>query len=99
MTPTKSDVIVTLSEGTRTVAEAAPQLPAIADTGKNPAVRVFVHPDPARGGGMLGRLFGGKKSVPRAVRASALLARGYVDLGAGEGETDGVDWVWGSPPA
>jgi hypothetical protein len=96
ISPSKDDVVVTLSEGTRTVAEAAQQIPAIAETAKKTGARVFVHPEPARAGGMLGRLFGGKKTVPRAVRASALLARGYIDLGAAEGESDGIDWVWGT---
>jgi hypothetical protein len=95
-TPSKSDVIVTLADGTRTVAEAASQIQAIAATAKKPGARVFVHPEPARAGGVLGRLFG-KKTVPRSVRASALLACGYVELGAGE--DDGVDWVWGSVPS
>jgi hypothetical protein len=97
--PSKSDVVVTLTEGTRTVAEAVAQIKPIAEldeTAKKPGVRVFVRPEPARAGGMLGRLFGGKKSVSRGVRASALLARGYVDIAAGEGEADGVDWVWAS---
>jgi hypothetical protein len=37
--------------------------------------------------------------VPRALRCSALLARGYVDLGAGVDPDTGDDLAWGSTPA
>jgi hypothetical protein len=52
----------------------------------------------AAGGGsrLLSRLFGGRRPrVERAVRASALLARGYVDLGGGVDDGSGQDLAWG----
>ncbi len=56
--------------------------------------RVFIHPEAARENGMLAKLFP-RKAVPLAVRASALLARGYKDIEAAE--IDGLEWVSGSP--
>ncbi|MDP9149447.1 MAG: hypothetical protein M3O36_05845 [Myxococcota bacterium] len=39
-----------------------------------------------------------EKVASRAARCTALLARGYVDLGAGADPTSGVDMAWGSAP-
>lgn len=39
------------------------------------------------------------RDVPRAVRCSALLARGYVKIGAGVDESTGADLAWGYAPA
>jgi hypothetical protein len=44
-------------------------------------------------------VFGRVRSVSRALRCTALVARGYVDVGAGEDETR-ADLAWGFvPPA
>lgn len=42
-------------------------------------------------------VFGRTKTVPRALRCSALLARGYVDVGAAEDDAH-VDLAWGRVP-
>ncbi len=50
------------------------------------------------GGGvkLLSRIFGGRRArVDRGVRGSALLARGYVELGAAVDGATGQDLVWG----
>jgi hypothetical protein len=45
------------------------------------------------------RLFGGRAStLSRAARGSALLARGYVAIGAGVDEASGFDVSWGTVP-
>jgi hypothetical protein len=41
------------------------------------------------------RLFARGAEVPRAARCSALVARGYVDIGAGLDEATGADLAWG----
>jgi hypothetical protein len=38
-------------------------------------------------------------SVPRAARCGALLARGYVDIGAGTDDVSGADLAWGFAPS
>ncbi len=55
--------------------------------------RVFVHPEAAREEGLLAKLKP-RRVLPLAVRASALLARGYEGIEAAE--IDGLAWVWGS---
>jgi hypothetical protein len=48
------------------------------------------------GAGLFGRLFQGRRAVvARAVRGSALLARGYTRLGGGVDATSRLDLVWG----
>jgi hypothetical protein len=42
------------------------------------------------------QVFSRGATVPRAVRCGALLARGYVDIGAGVDDATGADLVWGS---
>lgn len=42
-------------------------------------------------------VFGRNKTVPRVRRCSALVARGYVDVGAGADE-NGADLAWGYAP-
>jgi hypothetical protein len=44
------------------------------------------------------RLFARGVEVPRAVRCSALVARGYVDVGGGRDESSGGDLAWGAAP-
>ncbi len=70
---------------------ACAQIPDAADL---PAGRlVIVLPERAKGRGLLTRLFGGTRAhVSCAVRATALLARGYSEIGAEAG------LVWGKAP-
>lgn len=52
-----------------------------------------------RHAGTLRRLFGGGTvQVARATRCSALIARGYVDVGGGVDEPTGADSAWGWSP-
>jgi hypothetical protein len=45
------------------------------------------------------RLFGAHRvAVTRAARCSAMLARGYVDIGAGVDDRSGADLAWGWTP-
>jgi hypothetical protein len=47
----------------------------------------------------MARLFGrGPIEVPRALRGSALAARGYVAIGAAHDAASGHDLVWGCAP-
>ncbi len=46
----------------------------------------------------LWRLLGRTVPVARAARCTALLVRGYVEIGAGVDETSGADLTWGSAP-
>ncbi len=60
---------------------------------------VVVLGDADRDDGLFARLFsGGRTALPRAVRASALLARGYVAIGAGVDPASGLDLAWGFAP-
>jgi len=43
-------------------------------------------------------LGGGSVRVPRATRCTALVARGYVDVGGGIDESTGLDLAWGCAP-
>jgi hypothetical protein len=59
--------------------------------------RVYVLGRATRGAGFLARLRG-RVQVARVVRCTALLARGYVGIGAGVDESRG-DLAWGEAPA
>jgi hypothetical protein len=73
---------------------AAAQLPLARDLPRGRVV--FVLPERAAPGGLLKRLFGGAGApIPRAVRATALLARGYADIGATVDAKTDLDLVWG----
>jgi hypothetical protein len=76
-------------------AEVATQIPDPATL--DPGARVFVLGAASRGAGLLRRILG-TASVPRAVRCTALLARGYVSIGAGVDEVSGADVAWGTVP-
>ena len=78
-------------------ANVASQLPeATTFAGGTPLV---VLGDAARGGPAWRRLLRADKvSVPRAARCTALLARGYVDVGGGLDESTGADLAWGWSP-
>jgi hypothetical protein len=43
-------------------------------------------------------LGGGSVRVPRATRCTALVARGYIDVGGGIDESTGSDLAWGCSP-
>jgi hypothetical protein len=49
-------------------------------------------------GAIFTRLLGSRRKVGRASRAAALLAAGYVQLGAGVDPKSGHDLVWGYAP-
>jgi hypothetical protein len=74
-------------------AQIAPQLPPLAEL--PPATAVFVLGFAARSRAMLRWL--GMRSVPvaRVARCTALVARGYVGVGAGIDDASGADLVWG----
>lgn len=49
---------------------------------------------------LLARIFRpASRSIPRVVRATALLARGFVGIGAGVDPASGMDLVWGYSPS
>jgi hypothetical protein len=50
-------------------------------------------------GGSIWTRFARGVSVPRAARCGALLARGYVDIGAGTDDVSGADLTWGFAPS
>jgi hypothetical protein len=73
------------------------QLPAAATLPA--AMLVVVSGAALRGVGLLGRLFGGATTpVSRAARCGALVARGYVDVGAGVDPVTKMDIAWGRAP-
>ena len=75
-------------------ASVACQLPDPATLPRGTLVLILPHAD--TGAGALGRLFGGgKREVPRPVRCSALLARGYTRIGAGVDAATRADLAWG----
>ena len=76
------------------IADVISQLPEIGDM--KPGAQVVILPRIIPSAGLFARLFSRNKSVPRALRCSALLARGFVDIAAaGEGDDD---LAWGFAP-
>ena len=67
------------------------QLPEVTSLPRG--TRVVILGEPLRAGGIFARLFH-RDVVPRAVRCSALLARGYVHIGAGH-DARKRDLAWG----
>jgi hypothetical protein len=59
-----------------------------------PGTRVYVLGAASRGAGILARLRG-SLPVSRVTRCTALLVRGYVEIGAGVDEVSGADLAWG----
>ncbi|MEO6418273.1 MAG: hypothetical protein ABIP39_02635 [Polyangiaceae bacterium] len=87
-------VLVLKANGEMAVAEVVSQLPGIDSV---PAgTKLVIAGRLASPTGLLARIFSGKKTVPRAVRSSALLARGFVDIAAASEGDD--DLVWGFAP-
>ena len=74
-------------------AQIVAQLPPVAEL--PPGTPVFVLGSAARGRRVLRWL--GTRSVPvtRAARCTALVARGYVGVGAGIDDASGADLAWG----
>lgn len=73
--------------------QIAAQLPPVAEL--PPETPVFVFGSAARGRGAL-RWFGARTvRVTRAARCTALVAKGYVHVGAGADDVTGADLAWG----
>jgi hypothetical protein len=77
----------------RTVAGVASQVPHASTLPAGTAVFVLGKATAAR---PFWRLFARALPVPRAVRCTALLARGYIDIAADD--VDGDDLAWGLTP-
>ncbi len=86
------DALFVLSPEATSLLQATRELPSAEDAAS--FARVFIHPEAARENGMLAKLLP-RKAVPLAIRASALLARGYKDIEAAE--IDGLAWISGAP--
>jgi hypothetical protein len=71
----------------------APQVPEAASL--TPGQLVVLLPRGAPKGPWLGRLLGARTWAAGAVRGNALLARGYVGIGAGVDARTRMDLVWG----
>lgn len=90
------DVLVALPEQALDAASAAAALPDPEELA--PGALVVVLGEPTGAGSVAGRLLsalGKTKAVPRAVRCTALLVRGYVEVGAGTCPATGADLAWG----
>jgi hypothetical protein len=72
--------------------EVGAQLPSASEA--QPGTRVVVYASPKRG--WLGRMLG-REGAPLHVLCSALLVRGYTEVGSGE--EDGRVCAWGVAPA
>lgn len=91
-------VLVRVDPGHRDVHAVAESLPDSASLPPGTAIIVLAESAPSRG--FLGALgaFGARK-LDRATRAGALLARGYVDLGAEVDAASQLDVVYGRTPS
>jgi hypothetical protein len=78
------------------LASVAAQVPLASELAGGTTVFVLATASQRRS---LWRWFAASVAIPRAVRCSALLARGYVDIGAGTDEATGADLAWGSAPS
>lgn len=94
--PTAEAIAVRLDaggDGARTPAGVAAQLPHATTMPSGTLVFVLGKAVAVRS---LWRLFARDVAVPRAARCSALLVRGYVDIGADD--VSGDDLAWGAAP-
>jgi len=95
--PTADAIAVLLDAGggvdLRTPAGVASQIPPASMLPSGVSVFVLGRAAPARS---FWRLFARDVPVPRSSRCTALLARGYVDIGAAD--IDGDDLAWGLAP-
>jgi hypothetical protein len=93
--PTADAIAVFLDAGgagdPRTVAGVVAQLPAASDLPPGTPVLVLGRAAAHRA---FWRLFARDVAVPRAARCTALLVRGYVDLGAGDVNGDDLAWCY-----
>jgi hypothetical protein len=85
--PSASAIAVAIAGAAIDVAAVASQLPDPSTL--SPGTLVVVLPDTEGEARLLGRLFRARPSIPRAVRGSALLARGYSRIGGDD------DILWG----
>ena len=76
-----------------TLASIAERIPAASELSEGTAVVILG--SAGRGRGLVAKLFGKNDPVPRALRASALLVRGYRDIAASVDEASGHDLVTG----
>jgi hypothetical protein len=81
--------------GDRAIASVAEQVPRASTLPSGASVFVL---GGAASDRRLWRLLGRRFPVTRASRCTALLVRGYVDIGAGVDEVSGDDLAWGSAP-
>lgn len=79
--------------GTEDPAVIAAQIPSATDLPAS--TPVFIFGDAARRAGLVRWLWPSAVTVPRATRCAALVARGYVAVGAGIDDTTGTDVAWG----
>ncbi len=87
-------VAIQLRDGGESEEEAAPHVP---EASSLPAgTWVVVLPEAARGKGLLSAF--SRKPIARAVRAGALLLRGYVEIGAELDPKSKMDLVFGRSP-
>jgi len=87
-------VLLDLDAETAERAQVDAALAQIPEADSVPGRLVVVLAERAAARGLLGRLFRPAK-IPRAVRATALLARGYDAIASGVDEASGADLVWG----
>jgi hypothetical protein len=95
-----AEAIVVLLEGSRAALSDAslltPQIPGARTLA--PSTPVIVLGSAARNGGVWRRLLAPRRlKIARAPRCGALLALGYVDIGAAI-DSSGSDLVWGHAP-
>jgi hypothetical protein len=101
---TRADPGATIEEG-----DAMWLSPASLDDPASPAALAALLPDPIEaagaivvvspqlaGAGLLSKIFGRSDEIPRAVRGSALLSRGYGSIEGGVDPASGLDLIWGS---
>src|SRR4051812_27193169 len=89
--PAASAIVVAL-EPTEDVGTLATQLP---DTASLPPGSLVIAVAGEAPRGLLGRLFARSASISRRARATALLARGYVEIAAAGDAASDLDLVWG----
>jgi hypothetical protein len=83
-------------------ASLAATIAALPEPATLPAGTLVLVPGEVAGGRSLARsvlaVFGRLKVVPRTRRCTALVARGYLDVGAAEDATTHADLAWGRSP-
>jgi hypothetical protein len=96
--PEAQRLVLDASAGVGDAAAVAAQIPEAATLA--PGAAIVVLGATAKQGGRLARWLGPRPVVvPRALRCTALLARGYVRIAGGTDETSGADLAWAWTPA